>query len=147
MLAFESGTALDRTSPSSSGSFWLYPFLSLSLSLSLIGHVFNQDACSPIVQAAQRLRVACSFSMPHFRWLWHAGAIYTASHDAQGSSRGVHFGDRARGAKIGPSEEAEEGGEGREVGRVSESGSRKREQRFLQWRLSGRLARWSLKNG
>ena len=41
--------------------------------------------------------------------------IYTASHDAQGRWRGAHFGDRARGAKIGPSEEG-----GREVGRVSE---------------------------
>jgi hypothetical protein len=28
-----------------------------------------------------------------------------ASHDAQGIWRGVHFRDRARGAKIGPSEE------------------------------------------
>jgi hypothetical protein len=54
---------------------------------------------------------------------WYS-PIYTASHDAQGRWRGVHFGDRARGAKIGPSEE------GGEVGRVSESGCRKREQRF-----------------
>jgi hypothetical protein len=38
--------------------------------------------------------------------------IYTASHDAQDRWRGAHFGDRARGAKIGP----------------SESGCRKREQ-------------------
>ena len=35
----------------------------------------------------------------------------------QGRWKGVHFGDRARGAKIGPSEERGEG-----VGRVSESG-------------------------
>jgi hypothetical protein len=63
---------------------------------------------------------------------WQHSPIYTASHDAQGRWRGVHFGDRARGAKIGPSKEG---------GRVSESGSRKREQRFLRWRLSGRLAR------
>jgi hypothetical protein len=39
--------------------------------------------------------------------------IYTMSHDAQGRRRGVHFGDRARGAKIGPFEEV-----GGEVGRV-----------------------------
>ena len=31
--------------------------------------------------------------------------IYTASHDAQGRWERVHFRDRARGAKIGPSEE------------------------------------------
>jgi hypothetical protein len=60
----------------------------------------------------------------------------TASHDAQGRWRGVHFGDRACGAKIGPSEEG-----GREVGRVSESGCRKREQRLCGG------ACWSLKKG
>jgi hypothetical protein len=49
---------------------------------------------------------------------------------------GVHFGDRARGAKIGPSEE----------GGVSESGCRKREQRSAL-EAPGRLARWSLKKG
>jgi len=48
---------------------------------------------------------------------WYHSLIYTASHDAQGRWRGVHFRDRARGAKIGPS-----GGGGKEGGRgVSES--------------------------
>jgi hypothetical protein len=41
---------------------------------------------------------------------WQHSPIYTASHDAQGRWRGVHFGDRARGAKIGPSKEGGEGG-------------------------------------
>jgi hypothetical protein len=36
---------------------------------------------------------------------WQHSPIYAASHDAQSRWRGVHFGDRARGAKIGPSEE------------------------------------------
>jgi hypothetical protein len=36
---------------------------------------------------------------------WQYSPIYTASHDAYGRWREVYFGDRARGAKIGPSEE------------------------------------------
>jgi hypothetical protein len=36
--------------------------------------------------------------------------------------------------------------DGEEVGRVSESGCRKREQQSLRWRLSRRLAHQSLKN-
>jgi hypothetical protein len=63
---------------------------------------------------------------------WQHSPIYTASHDAQGRWRGVHFGDRARGAKTGPSKE---GGGG-----VSD-GFRKRKQRVLRWRLSGCSAR------
>jgi hypothetical protein len=55
---------------------------------------------------------------------WQHSPTYTVSHDAQGRWRGVQFGNRARGAKISPSEE---GGKG---GKVSERGCRKREQRF-----------------
>jgi hypothetical protein len=36
---------------------------------------------------------------------WEYGPIYTASHDPQGRSREVYFGTRARGVKIGRSEE------------------------------------------
>jgi len=42
------------------------------------------------------------------KWVSLGLVIYTASHDPQSRSREVHFGDRARGAKIGRSG----GGEG-----------------------------------
>ena len=67
---------------------------------------------------------------------WQYSPIYTASHDAQGRWRGVHFGDRARGAKIGSSEE------GRRWGRVENVSNG-----FL-WRALWVLgARQSLKKG
>jgi hypothetical protein len=40
---------------------------------------------------------------------WEDGPIYTASQDPQVDRREAHFGKRARGAKIGPSEEVREG--------------------------------------
>jgi hypothetical protein len=49
---------------------------------------------------------------------WEHGPIYTASHDRQGRPKGAHFGSRARGAKIGRSEE---GGEGRSAKWMSET--------------------------
>src|SRR5271154_3377381 len=39
---------------------------------------------------------------------WENGPIYTASRDPQVDRREAHFGKRARGAKIGPSEEVRE---------------------------------------
>ena len=40
---------------------------------------------------------------------WEDGPIYTASQDSQVDRREAHFGKRARGANIGPSEEVREG--------------------------------------
>jgi hypothetical protein len=40
---------------------------------------------------------------------WEDGPIYTASQDPQVDQREAHFGKRARGAKIGLSEEVREG--------------------------------------
>ena len=66
---------------------------------------------------------------------WGQGPIYTASHDPQSRSREVHFGDRARRAKIGRSGGG--GGEGECVQNVSHG---------LPWRLK-ELGAWGLKKG